>query len=172
MSATPDPRDLTTAAIADLRASGPSTGEDWAQRLVDAGHGSLPEMTEFVELLDHPSVVLLADSRNAVLDTLLEGRVFTHRLSGGEIESGLLHADPDLAPVVMSVLGRADESVRVLFPDYDADGLAALGIADEHFPDGPRAAVRNRSAARIFVGRSDRGDGRRRRITRIVVGRR
>ncbi len=137
MSATPDPRDLTTAAIADLRASGPSTGEDWAQRLVDAGHGSLPEMTKFVELLDHPSVVLLADGRTAVLDTLLEGRVFTHRLSGGEIESGLLHADPDLAPVVMSALGRADESVRVLFPDYDADELAALGIADEHFPDGP-----------------------------------
>lgn len=137
MSATPDPRDLTTAAIADLRASGPSTGEDWAQRLVDAGHGSLPEMTEFVELLDHPSVVLLADGRNAVLDTLLEGRVFTHRLSGGEIESGLLHADPDLAPVVMSALGRADESVRVLFPDYDADELTALGIADEDFPDGP-----------------------------------
>lgn len=136
MSATPDPRDLTSAAIADLRECGPSTNEHWTRRLVDAGHGSVQEMTEFVELLDHPQVVLLADGRNAVLDTLLEGRVFTHRLSDGEVASGLLHADPDLAPLVLLAMAHDDGPVRVLFSDYDADEIVALGIADEDFPDG------------------------------------
>jgi len=136
VSATPDPRDLTSVAIADLRASGPSPGEEWAQRLADAGHGSLPAMTELVELLDHPQVVLLADGRNAVLDTLVEGRVFTHRLSSGEIASGLLHADPDLTPLVLPVMAQDDGPARVLFADYDADEMAALGIADEDFPEG------------------------------------
>lgn len=136
MSATPDPRDLTSAAIADLRECGPSTNEDWTRRLVDAGHGSVQEMTEFVELLDHPLVVLLADGRNAVLDTLLEGRVFTHRLSAGEVASGLLHADPDLAPLVLLAMAHDGGPVRVLFSEYDVDQIVALGIADEDFPDG------------------------------------
>ncbi len=124
------------AALAVLRERGPLTVEDWAGALSAAGHGTVDEMTEFVELLDHPLVAYLTDGRTAALDTLLEGRVFTHRLTAAEIETGLLDAEPDLAPLVLLVMAYDDGPVEALFADYDADEIAALGVADEHFPDG------------------------------------
>ncbi|CAM3152189.1 SEC-C domain-containing protein [Prescottella defluvii] len=163
MSVTPEPRDLTAAAISVLREAGPLTSEDLAERLASAGHGTAPEMTEFVELLDHPLVVLLADGRNAVLDTLLGGRVFTHRLTGSELGSGLLDAEPDLAPLVLLAMADDEGPVRVLFSDYDADEIAALGISDEDFPDGSgllfgTAALQGCSAGDV-VAVAVRGDG-------------
>ncbi|MFF0817389.1 SEC-C metal-binding domain-containing protein [Rhodococcus sp. NPDC003318] len=124
------------AAVAVLRESGPLTSEDWAEMLADAGHGTVTELTELVELLDDPRVGRLVDGRDVALDVLLEGRVFTHRLTAAEIASGLLDAEPDLAPLVLSAMADDDAPVRVLYSDFDADELAALGLADEDFPEG------------------------------------
>lgn len=123
-------------ALAVLRDRGPLTTEDWTGALVDAGHGTVEEMTRFVELLDHPLLAYLADGRTAVLDTLLEGRVLTHRLTASEIATGLLDAEPDLAPLVLLAMSDDDGPVQALFADYDADEIEALGVADEDFPDG------------------------------------
>ncbi|WP_137725027.1 SEC-C domain-containing protein [Prescottella subtropica] len=136
MNETSDSRDLPAAALDVLRASGPLTAEDWAERLADAGLGAVAEMTELVEMLDHPLGAFLSDGRHAALDTLLEGRVFTHRLAAAEVASGLLYAEPDLAPLVMLVMADDDGPVEALFADYDADELEDLGLADEDFPDG------------------------------------
>ncbi|MFD4467389.1 SEC-C metal-binding domain-containing protein [Rhodococcus sp. NPDC058505] len=137
MIAKPEPSSpAVDAALAVLRAHGPLTSEDWAEMLADAGHGPAPELLETVELLDDPSLVVLVDGRRALIDTLLEGRVFTHRVGDREIASGLLHAEPDLAPLVLSVVAAEGGPVRALFPDYDADELDALGVADADLPDG------------------------------------
>ncbi|MGW0172713.1 SEC-C metal-binding domain-containing protein [Rhodococcus sp. NPDC003322] len=136
MSVNPDPRDpIADIALAVLRQHGPLTSEDWAEMLADAGHGTAEELLESVDLLDDALLVVLADGRNAVVDTLVEGRVFTHRLTDPEIASGLLHAEPDLAPLVLATMAD-DGPVRALFSDYDADELDALGLSDEDFPDG------------------------------------
>lgn len=137
VSVHPDDRDpLVDAALEVLRAHGPLTSEDWAEMLADAGHGTVDDLTGFVEMLDEPVLGLLVDGRNVALDALLEGRVFTHRVSAPEIESGLLYADPDLVPVVLLAMASDDGPARVLFADYDADELEELGLADEDFPDG------------------------------------
>lgn len=127
---------IVDAALAVLRERGPLTAEEWTRLLVDAGHGTVDAMTELVELLDHPLVAYLADGRSAALDTLLEGRVFTHRLTASEVTSGLIDAEPDLAPLVLLVMSDDTRPVRALFADYDADEIEALGLADEDFPEG------------------------------------
>lgn len=127
---------IVDAALEVLREHGPLASEDWAEMLADAGHGPVPALVELVELLDHPLVGRLVDGRNVVLDALLEGRVFSHRLTAAEVASGLLDAEPDLAPVVLLAMTDEDAPVRVLFADYDADEIVALGVSDADFPEG------------------------------------
>ncbi len=135
MTSQPESRNpLVDAALDVLRAHGPLTSEDWAELLVDAGNGSVDEMLPFVDLLDEPVLGRLVDGRTVALDALLEGRVFTHRLSEAEIRSGLLYAEPDLLPVVLLAMAADDD--RVLFDQYDGDALEELGLEHEEFPDG------------------------------------
>lgn len=122
--------------MAVLRRHGPLTSEDWAEMLADAGHGDAPDLLERVDLFDDTALVVLVDGRRAAVDTLLEGRVFTHRLSEREVATGLLHAEPDLAPLVLLAMANDGGPVRALFSEYDADALEAMGLADEDFPEG------------------------------------
>ncbi len=79
-------------------------------------------------------VTVLADERWASLPALLAGRVFTHRLSGPELEHDILVMDSDLKPVDMLTeceiyqrLADGSPVVGVLMP-FDADAVAARGV--------------------------------------------
>lgn len=116
---------LVEAAMALLREHGPLSTREWAQLLTAEGHGYIGEMTELAEYLEHPMLGALPDERNIALDTLLEQRVLTHRLTDAEIASGILDANPDLAP--LTVLALAEDG-------YDADfSIIFRGIDDEVF---------------------------------------
>jgi hypothetical protein len=55
-------------------------------------------------------LVTLADDRWASLPALLAGRVFTHRVTGQEVEHDVLTVDPDLDPIAVSAeLARLPE---------------------------------------------------------------
>lgn len=77
---------------------------------------------------------VLADERWASLPALLAGRIFTHRLTGPEVEHDILEMNPDLEPV--PVLTEREEYRRladgslvtwVLMP-FDADTLTQRGV--------------------------------------------
>ncbi|MEV2226118.1 SEC-C domain-containing protein [Nocardia vinacea] len=117
---------LTDKAFALLRAHGPLDDDEWEDLLVEKGLGDPDQMWELIEEFDHPAVGFLPDGRNIALDSLLDGRVLTHRLTEQEITSGLIAADPDLGPL----LGPGDTSIdglggaRIGFPDLEPALLA------------------------------------------------
>ncbi|MFE3292569.1 SEC-C metal-binding domain-containing protein [Rhodococcus sp. NPDC059234] len=135
-----DPRDvIADAAMSILREQGPLTAQDWGQLLADAGHGPVAEMVQLVELLDDEDVGYLPDGRTVALDSLLEGRVFTHRLTETEIAAGILDANPDLTPLTVYVLDSDQERAgqfRVVFADADEPTFADRGVDDPNFPYG------------------------------------
>ncbi|MFE3292570.1 SEC-C metal-binding domain-containing protein [Rhodococcus sp. NPDC059234] len=133
-----DEIDAAARAIAVLRQRGPSTVDDWVAALVDLGLGTAVEMTEMVRGLDGPALGVLADGRVAAVDSVLEGRVFTHRLSAEEIASGVVDIDPDLSALTVLVGSDAhvgDCEVDVVFPTLDAELLAARGRTDIAAPE-------------------------------------
>jgi len=84
-------------------------------------------------------VVLLADKCLAWLPALLEGRVFTHLLTGPEVEYDLLAGDPDFAPLTMLFEDLAyahlvdGAQIALVLAEFDANALVERGI--------PRRAV-------------------------------
>lgn len=76
----------------------------------------------------------LADERWASLPALLTGRVFTHRVSGPEIEHDILAANPDLEPVTMLIECEEDyrladgSPARFVLLPFDTDALSERGI--------------------------------------------
>ncbi|MFD4291792.1 SEC-C metal-binding domain-containing protein [Rhodococcus sp. NPDC058505] len=130
--------DAAGHAIAELRRRGPLSTDDWVAALVERGLGTTAEMAAVVRALDDSPVGVLADGRVAALDGLLEGRVFTHRLSAEEVASGVLDIDPDLS--ALSVLAgsrsRGGEcEVAVVSPTADAAALAARGRTEFAAPE-------------------------------------
>ncbi|WP_147453988.1 SEC-C domain-containing protein [Tessaracoccus antarcticus] len=87
-----------------LAAHGPMTTDALIDALVAEGVdlGACPE-DRLLEVLDEGTdvVVALTDGRLAWLPGLLEGRVFTHRLSGAEAAHDFLGIGPDLMPVTI-----------------------------------------------------------------------
>jgi tetratricopeptide (TPR) repeat protein len=88
-------------------------------------------------LEDHPGPIMwLSDDRWAWLPALLDGRVFTHRLSKPEAEHDLLLIDVDLAPISTITddpiyLRLTDGStVADVSPLSDAEILSARGLPD------------------------------------------
>jgi tetratricopeptide (TPR) repeat protein len=82
-------------------------------------------------------MTVLADDRWALLPALLAGRVFTHRLTGPEVEHDILDSNPDLDPVGMLTeyaeyqrLADGSPVVEVL-PPFDAETLASRGVPPE-----------------------------------------
>jgi tetratricopeptide (TPR) repeat protein len=101
----------------------------------EVGLGPDPDEA-LLEVLDEADglVTVLADGRWASLPALLAGRVFTHRLTGPEVEHDLLDSNPDLEPVEMLTeyaayqrLTDGSPVVGVLLP-FDAETLAARGV--------------------------------------------
>lgn len=86
-------------------------------------------------------VTVLADERWASLPALLAGRVFTHRVTGPEVEHDVLEVNPDLEPVAMLTereeyqrLADGSPLLTVLMP-FDADILAERGIPPDVVDD-------------------------------------
>ncbi|MBD0322411.1 MAG: SEC-C domain-containing protein [Aldersonia sp.] len=129
----PDPV-LRSAALDILREAGPLTDEHWAARLAEAGHGTVAEMGEFVESLDEPVVGFLPEGRNVALDTLLDGRVFTHRLREIEVATNVVDVANDLDALV-SLVDSGWSDAQIAVRGYDDAEFESRGIIDPGFPE-------------------------------------
>lgn len=119
-----------------LAENGPMTGDQLAAALAGRGADLGDTPAEVLdEALDDGDglVTVLADERWAALPALLAGLVFTHRVSGPELEHDILIMNSDLKPVDMLTeceeyqrLADGSPVVGVLMP-FDADALAARG---------------------------------------------
>ena len=104
------------------------------------------------EVLDEDTgpVVPLADERWAWIPALLDGRIFTHRLSEAEVTHDMIGWGPDLAPVSMlteidTYQRLADDSpITDVSPFLDGDVFAARGV--------PMTAVDNEGALLLPPG--------------------
>src|SRR5574340_797820 len=124
--------------MALLREHGPLSTTEWAQLLVSQGHGFLGEMTEVVEYLEHPLLGTLPDRRHIALDTVLDGRVLTHRLTEAEIASGIVDAKPDLVPLTVLVSAEGGYGAReftTIFRGLDDEIFSARGVENPDWPE-------------------------------------
>jgi hypothetical protein len=98
-------RDAIVAAIVKaLTAHGAMSDEELSDTLgadgVDLGPDGHDLLEEVLEE-DCGPVMWLPDGRWVWLPALLDGRVFTHRLSAAEVEHDMVFLDADLAPLSM-----------------------------------------------------------------------
>ncbi|MFH5210551.1 SEC-C metal-binding domain-containing protein [Antrihabitans sp. NCIMB 15449] len=119
---------IAEAALLILREHAPLTSEDWAKLMVAQRLGSAEDMLELAENIDHPILGQLADGRNIAVDSFLEGKVFTHRLSGAEIAAGIIYVDGDLNPLVY--LAEGDELPAIVIPGLDDGTFDERGLAE------------------------------------------
>ncbi len=121
---------MISGVLAD---NGPMTEDELAAKLASHGVdlGDEPDAA-LAEALDNGDgvVTVLADERWASLPALLAGRVFTHRVTGPEVEHDILDVNPDLEPVAM-VTEREEYQrltdgapLRAVLMPFDADTLA------------------------------------------------
>ncbi|MGH3984539.1 MAG: hypothetical protein ACRDST_18090, partial [Pseudonocardiaceae bacterium] len=120
-----------------LAENGPMTDDQLAAVLAGRGVdlGDAPDEALDEALGDGDGLVtVLADERWASLPALLAGRVFTHRVTGTEVEHDILEVNPDLEPLDMLTereehqrLADGSPVVAVLMP-FDADTLTGRGI--------------------------------------------
>jgi hypothetical protein len=93
--------DLISGVLAE---NGPMAQDQLAAVLAGRGVdlGDVPDEALDEALSDGDGLVaMLADDRWASLPALLAGRVFTHRMTGPEVEHDILQVNPDLEPVAM-----------------------------------------------------------------------
>jgi hypothetical protein len=129
--------DLVDVVAGVLAEHGPMTEERLVSVLAERGVALGDDVDEtLAEVLDDGDglVTVLVDERWAWLPALLAGRMFTHRLTGPEIEHDFLDAGPDLDPVSTLTdhegyqrLADGSSVVGVFLP-YDTDLLAERGI--------------------------------------------
>ncbi|MGB6162925.1 MAG: SEC-C metal-binding domain-containing protein [Pseudonocardiaceae bacterium] len=120
-----------------LAENGPMTEDQLAAALAGRGVDLGDDPDEALdEVLDDGDglVTVLADERWASLPTLLAGRMFTHQVSGLELEYDILVMNSDLKPVDMLTeceeyqrLADGSPVVGMLMP-FAADTLAARGV--------------------------------------------
>ncbi len=121
-----------------LSERGPLDHQDLVAAMAVAGMTlSVADVDELLHDDELTTVACLLDGRHAVLEALLGGRTFTHRLTAREIAADCLVSVPDLEPLVQ--LLDADERFLMLagrgairfgsdLPDQDPD----LGDEDSH----------------------------------------
>ena len=136
---------IVTAVEHLLTTSGPMTPEHLLVALHDAGVdlGRDPEGTldDLLDANEMPLVMQLPDDRYALLPALLDGRVFTHRLSAAEVEQGLVIVSPDLEPLSELVDHEPFDQLidgtplEVTFPDLDPDLVVERGMPVEAITD-------------------------------------
>jgi Flp pilus assembly protein TadD len=137
--------DLVDMASRVLTELGPVTEEQLEDALADRGADPDDADVCMEELLDAGDdlLVTLLDDRWAWLPALLAGRVFTHRVTGSELEHDVLAVTPDLSPVI-GVFDSEEYQHRLIdgapvdyvFAQLDADTLTERGIPLELVDDG------------------------------------
>ncbi|MDA0252437.1 MAG: SEC-C domain-containing protein [Actinobacteria bacterium] len=131
------PDDLASAVRQLLTERGPLAQQDVFDALISAGIDLGPDPDESLMdalELDPGPVLQLADDRWAWIPAVLDGRVFTHRLSGAEAEHDAIVWDSDLAP--LSMLTEIPQyqqlcdgaPISEVFEDLDDDVLAERGV--------------------------------------------
>lgn len=102
---------------------GPLDHEDLAAAMSAAGSAlTADEVGELLHSDELATIACLLDGRHAVLESLLAGRTFTHRLTAQEIAADCLLGAPDLEPLVQLLDG--DERFLMLA----GDGPIRFGI--------------------------------------------
>ncbi len=134
--------DLAATAVAVLDERGALGVEEIAAELSACGFGdpgALATALELGDAVDDPRIMHLADGRFVTPRTVLERRIWTHRLTAEEIAADAVELFDVMAPVC---LPSADPEIRVAMPDQDAfeeRGLAGLSWAGYGvllFPEG------------------------------------
>jgi len=132
------PEDRLAAAVHRLLSErGPTTTGDLVDALTEAGIDMSPDPADVLgELLENDiaPVMPLADGRWVWLPALLDGRIFTHRLTPLEAENDVIGWDRDLSPV--SMLTESPDYQRLCdgsplidaFAGLDDDALADRGV--------------------------------------------
>ena len=121
-----------------LSVRGPMTEDDLLSVLdaqgIDLGSDRDVVFDEVVDDLDAEVVTQLADERWAWIPAVLDGRIFTHRLTAVEAAGDILVLDVDLAPLAMLTGSHTYQRLTDGSPIteasalLDSDVLAARGI--------------------------------------------
>ncbi|CAN5230660.1 SEC-C metal-binding domain-containing protein [soil metagenome] len=130
----PDTLDPATILVEILARQGPLSDDDVIERLQAAGVTDPEDV--FEHLLDEIGTAAseLLDGRWIWLPKLLDGRVFTHRLTASELAHDILTVTPDLDPV--TTVCESEEfahfsdgsSAFVALPMFDLEPLDERGI--------------------------------------------
>lgn len=108
--------------------------DELERRGVDLGADPEDTLEEMVDGLDPFGAVPLGEDRVAYLPSLLDGRTFTHRLTGAEVTHGFLAVAADLHPLaeLTEVPGyqRLCDGTRLVeaLADYDDEVLEEHGV--------------------------------------------
>lgn len=115
---------VVQAAADLLRKHGPMPREQWLAAMVTAGLGTRSELKMFSEGCEHQAVGRFADGRVCAMDTLLEGRILTHRLTETDVRSGVVDTFPDLTPMSLQLNFEDASGIRVVTASRNAPQLA------------------------------------------------
>ncbi len=116
--------EIADAVVRVLAAGGPLPEEDLLDRLVTEGTVGVDDRETVAERLwELPRVLPVRDGRLVHLPTMAEGRTFTHRMTGPELEDRRLTSGPDLAlyETFLPPLVHASGEEIVLQDWHDAD---------------------------------------------------
>lgn len=153
--------DVVAVVAGVLAEHGPMTEEQLVSALAERGLAAKDDVDGALAALGDGDglVTMLADDRWASLPALLAGRMFTHRLTGSEVEHDFLDVGPDLDPVgtltgheeFQRLVPDGSPLVGVLLP-FDADVLAECGIPTDVVGDSgalllPPGCLRGRELA-------------------------
>jgi len=128
---------MATAVRQLLSVRGPMTEDELLSALNADGIDTGPDPGEMLgDVLDEdPELVMpLADDRWAWIPALLDGRIFTHRLSAVEAEHDMIGFGPDLAPLSMLTESQTYQRltdgspITDVSPFFDGDALAERGV--------------------------------------------
>ena len=134
----PGARDLIDAVEDLLIDRGPLPTDELVEALRAAGFtfSASPEddLYDELELHNRDDLTTLLDGRWAHVPTLLDGRLFTHRLSGDEIEQDVLAVYPDLVAALWwedpMITTSADTFGRHPVVTFLPGTLAELGVQE------------------------------------------
>lgn len=155
---------ITTAVRKVLSVRGSIAEDDLLAVLVADGIdlGPVPE-DMLTDILDEDAelVMPLADERWAWIPALLDGRIFTHRLSALEAEHDMIGFGPDLAPLSMLTESQTYQRltdgspVADVSPFLDGDILAERGVPEMVVGDDGVLLLQPGQFATLGVGAGD-----------------
>ncbi len=143
---------------------GPMAGKDLLGVLVADGVDLGPDPEDMlVDVLDQSAelVMPLAGERWAWIPALLDGRIFTHRLSAPEAEHDMIEFGPDLAPLSMLTESQTYQRltdgspIAEVSPFLDGDVLAERGVPEKVVGDDEVLLLQPGRFATLGVGAGD-----------------